>query len=354
MPARATDGTCLASLVKMAVPICRAAQRLCRRTRPGRPPTFKNWQIAVLILIAVLNRRKSKSAQYRFLHKRRFTLGPWLDLQQFPTRSTYFLRYRAAHQLLRAAVYLQGRRALAEGIVDATTVAVDKSIIAARGGVRHPRARPADKPQRGVDLQAGWGYSDHDGWVYGYAFETVVTATQDSLVFPLLASVDAANRSEHQTFRDKIDLLPEQTRHVLGDRAYDSNANQDAIELDAAGRRIGRRFVCPLIKRAGKAKVGRYPHRGRRGRQCRDRQTRLDFLESPRGRRLYRRRSATIEPFHEWFKSCFELSDRVWHRGLDNNRTQILASMVAYQLLVRYNHRQGRANGQIQWILDCL
>jgi len=42
-----------------------------------------------------------------------------------------------------------------------------------------------------------------------------------------------------------------------------------------------------------------------------------------------------------------ELDDRVWHRGLDNNRTQLLAALFAYQLLVRYNHRRGHKNGQI-------
>jgi hypothetical protein len=32
-----------------------------------------------------------------------------------------------------------------------------------------------------------------------------------------------------------------------------------------------------------------------------------------------------VEPFNEWFKSLFELDDRVWHRGLENNQTQLLA-----------------------------
>ncbi len=48
-------------------------------------------------------------------------------------------------------------------------------------------------------------------------------------------------------------------------------------------------------------------------------------MQSAKGRHLYKRRSKSIEPFHEWFKRSFELTDRVWHRGLDNNKTQILA-----------------------------
>jgi hypothetical protein len=354
MPTRARDGTCLAGLVKMAIVVCRAAQRHCTRTGSGRPPTFEDWQIAVLILIAVLNRRKSKSAQYRFLNERRTAIQSWLLLAEFPTRSTYFLRYRAARRLLEKAVWVQGMQALGEGIADPTSVAVDKSLIAARGPVHHRhRGRPC-KPSRGVDLQAGWGYSEHDGWVYGYGFETVVTATRNSLVFPLLASVDPANKSEHSTLGPKIPLLPPKTRNVLADRGYDSNAHQEAIEFDPKGKRTGRRFACPLIARAGKPKAGRFPHKGRRGLECRHRHERLKFMESPKGRRIYKRRSKSVEPFHEWFKSCFELNDRVWHRGLDNNQTQVLAALVAYQLLVRYNHRCGRTNGQIQWLLDCI
>jgi hypothetical protein len=50
----------------------------------------------------------------------------------------------------------------------------------------------------------------------------------------------------------------------------------------------------------------------------------------------------------------FELDQRVWHRGLDNNHTQLLAALFAYQVLLRYNHRHGRHNGQVKWTLDVL
>ena len=66
MPARASDGTSLAKLVKMAIPICKQAQRQCPRTGPGRPPNFQDWKMAVLIMAGILERRKS--AQYRLLH----------------------------------------------------------------------------------------------------------------------------------------------------------------------------------------------------------------------------------------------------------------------------------------------
>ena len=84
MLACATDGTCLAKLVKMAIPLLNAAQRQCPRMGPGRPPDFDDWKIAVMIVTATLKNRKSKSAQYRFLHEHRRKLKRWLGLKFFP------------------------------------------------------------------------------------------------------------------------------------------------------------------------------------------------------------------------------------------------------------------------------
>jgi len=120
MPAHTLSGTCLEQLVRIATPLLRAAQRQCPREGPGRLPDYEDWQVALLIVIAVLNRRKSKSAQYRFLHERRAALKPWLHLQDFPARSTYFLRYRQAHRLFQQAIGLQGAKALAEKVPEGT------------------------------------------------------------------------------------------------------------------------------------------------------------------------------------------------------------------------------------------
>ncbi len=62
MATRARDGTRLEMLVKMALPVFRQAERQCPRTGPGRKPQIPDWLIAVLIMIAVLKKKKSKSA----------------------------------------------------------------------------------------------------------------------------------------------------------------------------------------------------------------------------------------------------------------------------------------------------
>ena len=353
----ATEGVSLNGLVRMAVPLCRSAQRACPRIGPGRPPEFDDWQIAVLIVVATLKMRKSKSAQYRLLTSLRHRLQRWLGLARWPSRSTYFDRFKHAHRVVEKAVELQGHRALEEGVATAVTVAVDKSVIEARGPVWGPRDRGKRRVPgylRGVDRECAWGYSNHHGWVHGYSYEVVVCAGAGSVVLPLLGSADLAGASEHRTFDAKIDLLPACTRYVLADGGYDNNRYGERIEYDDHDRRTGRRYLCPLQPRAHRAVPGATERRGKRGRSLRRRRNRHAFFTSTRGSRLFARRSLSVEPFNQWFKYLFDMTERVWHRGLDNNKTQILTALFAYQLLLRWNHRRGATHGRIKWILDAL
>jgi len=357
MSARATDGTSLAKLVNMAIPICRAAQNQCPRTGPGRRPDFDDWKIAVLIMAAILKKRKSKSGQYRFLWEHRHDFMQWLGLSRFPARSTYFERYAQTHRLLASGIILQGRQGLREGLTTARCVAVDKSLLGARGrsGPGKRRRLQAPAPELcGVDRQATWGFSPYHGWVYGYSYEVLATADRGSVHMPLVASVGVASTSEYVTVGAKIDHLPPRTRFVLADGGYDSNDLGDAVERNEQGRRTGRRFLCPRNARTGRGRPTRW-RTARKERQAQHRRwERIDFYESPRGRKVYAQRGQSVEPLHERLKSLFELNPHVWHRGLGNNQTQLLGMIFCYQLLLRYNYRCGCHNAKIQWILECL
>jgi hypothetical protein len=275
-----------------------------------------------------------------------------LPNQRIPSRSTYYERYRRAWRLYETAIRLQGAQAVKNGWAAAETVAVDKSLVAAQGPVGHCRRRHG----RGVDADAGWGRSEHDSWVYGYSYEIVVSCGKKGVIWPLLASADRASRSECRSFPEKIPLLPAATRYVLADRGYDADAHCEAIEWKSPKRRTGRRFVCPTIERYNARRPRQQQWRRTAERQVRHahRRERKAFLQTPRGRALYRRRGQSVEPFNSWYKTLFELEDRVWHRGLDNNRTQLLAGVLLYQLLLRLNRSNGDHNGRVKWILDCM
>jgi hypothetical protein len=357
MGKRAKAGACLEALVEMALPLLQEAERQCPRTGPGAKPEIPDWLIGVLIMVGVLKRKKTKAAQFRFLTAaaNRPRLAAALGRNDFPSRSGWYRRYRRAHRLFQVAIRLQGERAIAEGIADPRHLAGDKSLIEAHGPPWHKRDRERGKIPAGVDRDSTWGYSEHDGWVQGFSYEVVVSATKNKVVFPLLGSVDTASAAEVRTFAAKVPQLPKTMKTVSLDSGYDANALGESIEWDQHGRRTGRRFLCPENPRhGGRKKTKPCGADASRARSRRLRQQRKEFWSSPRGRRLYARRKKTVEPFNQWFKSLFELDFKVWHRGLENNRTQILASMFAYQLLVRFNHHSGRPNGRVRWIMDGL
>ena len=106
-------GNCLRTLVKMALPHFKQAERLKQRTGRGDKPHNPEWFVAVLIMIAVLQKKKRKSAQYRYLAEHRLEIAEWTSVKAFPSRATYFRRYRRAHQLYRTAIRLQGQQAIA-------------------------------------------------------------------------------------------------------------------------------------------------------------------------------------------------------------------------------------------------
>lgn len=353
----AKEGASLAAVTKMAVPLLREAERQCPRRGRGDRPKIPDWFIGALIMIATLRRQKSKSAQYRFIWNaaNQAMVSAATGQTRFPRRSAFFARYRRAHLLLGKAIELQGRRAVAEKVTDATHVAVDKSLVAARGPAWHRQERQVGRAPAGVDREAAWGRSAHRGWRYGYSFETVVSATNGAVVFPLLASADTGSVAETKTFAAKIPCLPPEVRTVAADSGYDANALGERVEYDAQGRRTGRRYLCPENPRhhgRTKTKPGGADAARRRGRERRA--ARLRHLKSPAGKHHYRRRKKTVEPFNSWFKALFEFDQRAWHRGLDNNRTQLLAAMFVYQLLVRYNHRHGQPKGRLKALLETL
>jgi hypothetical protein len=340
----------------MAMPVCQQAELACPRTGRGRRPEIPDWMLLVLIMVAVLKGRKSKSSQYRYLLAHREQLLAWLAVDRFPSRTTYFDRYRRCWRMLEAAVGIEGRRVVRYGLVEARCVAVDQSVVPARGPRWNKRQRARGKVPRGADLEATWTYSAYHGWVLGYSYEVVVSAEKNGPVWPLLASADPAHWQPKRTFAQKIERLPNHVRYVLADAGYDNNAFGEAIEFDRHGGRTGRRFLCPQIYRRGEQRRPPQPHveRGTRKLHRNRRDSRREFFQRPWSRRLFRRRSQTVEPFNDWLKTRFDLHEHAWHRGLDNNRTQLLAAIFSYQILLRYNRSRGHRHSQLQWILDAL
>jgi len=359
---RAKEGM-LEELLTLAIPTCQQAERLHPRHGPGAKPQVPDWVLAVMILAGVLLRKKTKTDQYHFWCERPQVFARCLPGQRLPGRSSFFARYARVYPLVQTAVRLQGELAIERGWANPTVVAVDKSLIAARGRrFRTARRRDGQLPRvpRGADRDARWGFCTHDGWVQGYSYEALVTAPRrgGGPTWPLLASADAANLNERKSLAEKIPLLHERVQVVTADAGYDANALAEAIEWHTPtpgkrARRTGRRFLCPQVRRR--------PPAGARPRQTLERQqhrrlreARQRYLRSPAGRRLFARRKVRSEPFNSHLKSLFELEDRVWLWGLPNNRTVLETAVFAYQILLTYNHLNRRPNARVKWLLHRL
>lgn len=349
---RTKANSCLEALIAMAVPLLKEAERQCPRTGPGAKPKIPDWFMGLLIMVGVLKHKKNKAAQLRFLQEHRQLICRITGGDSFPSRSAFYSRYRRAHLLFSKAIELQGHQAVDEGVTDPREVAADKSLIAARGRPWHTHDQRKGKCPRGVDREAAWGQSEHHGWVYGYSFEVVVSSTPKTTVFPLLASVGTASAAEVRTFAEKIARLHPDVRKVSADSGYDANHLGERIEFDERGRPSRRHFLCPQNPRNTANRKLKPCVSPSEARHRKLRQDRKCYLKSARGQRAYKRRSRTVEPFNSWLKSLFELDTHVWHRGLANNQTQILAAIFAYQLLVRFNYRRGNQNGRLRWLID--
>ncbi len=345
------DGV-LANVIEVSLPLCQQAQKELARVGPGRPPVIPDWFIAVMIMVAVAKGKMSKASQLRFWDNHRWLLEGVREGWEFPSKSTYYERYRRCWKLFEKAIEIHTRKAIGYCWIDPEVVSVDKSVIPARG--KRPRKSRSKKRQRRVDPEATFTIDEYHGWTYGYSYEVVLTSKKQTLNWPMLASADTASRSETRTLAEKIPRLPDSVRYLLADRGYDADDHCEAFEWDHGDKRNSRRFVCPTRRSSRDVAKKQHKKSKSRIRRQKHRALRKAFLKSKKGKQLYQQRSSTIEPFNSWFKLLFNLGDRVWHWGLENNQTQILAAVFLYQVLLRINIALGHKNGQIKWMLDGL
>ena len=215
-------------------------------------------------------------------------------------------------------------------------VAVDKTLIEARGPLWHKSDRARNripKGLRGVDRDSTWGYSPYRGWVQGYSMEVVVAAAVGGIPVPLLASADTASAPENCSFAEKVASLPRRTRYVVGDGRYDDEALAQELAEDG-----GQQLVTPPTQWPG-------PYTSI------DRLRRIIFYLEPEGQELYARRKVAVEPTFGRLKALFQM-EPAWMYGLGNNRALLLLMVYCYQLLLYRNWRHHRRLNHVKHLLD--
>jgi hypothetical protein len=231
---------------------------------------------------------------------------------RFPSRRTFERRLRSLPDTLPERIGLLGRHLvglLKPWAKTGRAVAIDSTVLRARGGVWHKKDKEAAiVPHSSIDTEADWTFSGWHGWVYGWKLHLACTVA--GVWIPLSARLTPANVHDGRVAPLLIGELPDEARFVLGDKHY------DAKDLKERCLRGGRFLVSP--------RRGAYPHTDA-GAQVR--------------RIFHLLRHRAIENLNEHFKALFEAHGSVPTKGLADTARFALGAVLVYQLALLYRHQ---------------
>jgi Transposase DDE domain len=192
----------------------------------GRPPVYSDRLVlqgllimivrrleTVPLLVAVLNAPTEEMARVRAI----------LAVDgRLPHRRTWERRLERVPATLPAQIGCLGR-----ALVEVTgawaqhgrAVALDSTLLRAPGGVWHVKQRAQGLlPIVTLDVEADWGKSGWHGWVYGWKLH--MASIVAGCFIPLAAVLTKASVHDATAAPALLEELPQGTRFVLGDTAY--------------------------------------------------------------------------------------------------------------------------------------
>jgi hypothetical protein len=289
------------------------------RSRGGRPPRYSDQLFLKALVIMLVRNVSTVGGLLAILEQPTWEMqtlrGRLTEQGRFPSRRTWERRLAALPDTLPARIGCLGRHLV--GLIDpwaggGHAVAIDSTVLRARGGVWHKKDREAGVvPHTSIDTEAHWTKSGWHGWVYGWKLHLVTTVA--AVWIPLAAELTPANTADNEPAPRLLDEVPLDARFVLGDTHYNDPAVRD--HCFGAGR-----FLVATRR-------GAYPHTD-------------DGVEV---RRVFHKlRSLAIESFNEHFKGIFDIHGSVPTRGLVPTQRFALGAVFVYQLtlLHRFEHGQ--------------
>ena len=284
----------------------------------GRPIIYSEKLFLKALLIMIIRRLHKVGELLAVLEENTLEMRSIRDLLseggRFPSRRTFQRRLKALPQRLPEQIGCLGRylvEVLKPWESRGRAVALDSTVLQAKGGVWHKKDREAGVvPHTSIDTEAAWTKSGWHGWVYGWKLHIAVTV--GSVWIPLAARLTPANTADNKVAAVLMEALPDEARFVLGDTHYDDDELREACLKDE------RFLVTP--------KRGAYPHTDA-------------GVEVRRIFHLLRHR--TIENFNEHFKAIFDVHGQVPTKGKTNTARFALGAVFVYQLGLLYRHERG-------------
>jgi Transposase DDE domain len=308
--------TLLVTLVKLVgrIPL---APFPTRRGR-GRPPTYPDHLFLQALVRMIVRHVHTVHTLLSVLAQptpEMQTLRALLTVDgRFPARRTWERRLQAIPATLPAQIGCLGRALVSLMQPWAScgrAVAIDSTVLRARGGVWHKKDRDAGVvPHTSIDLAAHGTKSGWHGWIYGWKRHLVTIVA--AVWIPLAADLTPANTADNAQALTLLPELPAEVRYILGDQ-HDNDPT-----IDAACAATGWTVVA--------TRRGPYPH--------------TDAGVGVR-RILHELRSRAMENLHEQFKGIFDAHGQVPTKGLLNTRRFALGAVFVYQLTLWYRHEHG-------------
>lgn len=272
----------------------------------GRPRTYPD-RLFVAALVLVIVRRLHK------VHGLPTVLGqPTAEMAQlrglltlpdgrYPTRRTWERRLAALPETLPAQIGCLGRQLVARlrpWAACGRAVAVDSTLLRAKGGVWHKQDREAGVvPHSSIDTAAHWTKSGWHGRGYGWKRHLVTTVA--GVWLPPAAEPTPANAADNEVAPRLLAELPPEVRFVLGDQ------HDNAPNVRARCAQADRVLVA--------SRHGGYPH----------------TAGGVEVRRVFHKlRSVAIENCNEQFKRIFDVHGGVPTRGPHNTQRFALGAVL--------------------------
>lgn len=200
-------------------------------------------------------------------------------------------------------------------------------MVKARGPVWHQKQKKQGimpKRLRGVDREATWGTSRADGWIYGHG--TFSLTPHD---IPIVGIFQWMPNAGNEAKRMEPEVI--KYADIIATVCMDSKADDQKLY-----RRLKDNHTIQLIT---------VPRRGMD--KSPERKRMIKEMCTEKNRRIYRRRSTTVEPMQGLIADIFDL-DRCWMRGDANNRWLFAAMGIAVQIAQLDAYRNKRSTWSIK------
>ena len=207
------------------------------------------------------------------------------------------------------------------------TVSADKMMVRARGPVWHQKQKKQNIiPQglRGLDKRADWGKSRADGWIYGHGTFSITPHE-----IPIVGLFQWMPNSGNDAKRMEREIVKYQK--LVKTICMDSKADDQKLYFKLK-KDCGIQLLTKCRKHMDKTPL---------------RKLMIKQLSVKKLKKIYQKRSVTVEPMQGLVKDIFDL-DICWMRGDGNNRWLFAAMGVAVQIAQWEAHKQNQSTWEIK------